>query len=278
VRRLRVGGTPTQAPAVKRTKTPTILYTTQLWADFVLSHCLCHRDQLITIYYPVVRRVAGRIWKRTPSQVEFDELVSFGSIGLIRAVDRYDPYRGVSFETVAAAHIRGVIFDELRVIDWAPRSVRRRQRELDQAFESLEARLKCTPSVAELAGELDTTEADVMQRLRETEMAFIKPLDEPPLSIGSTDEDDVEDYRMPIEAADPADLVASEVLWASARGVLDSLPARARLVLALYYFEGLSLSDASKVMGVPEYKASQIHADAVTAVRDRLVEVVGAAA
>jgi RNA polymerase sigma factor for flagellar operon FliA len=250
-----------------------------LWFHFCDVRCPCHRDELITFYYPVVRRVAGRIWKRTPGQVELDELVSYGSLGLIRAVDRYDPTRGVSFETVAAAHIRGVIFDELRVIDWAPRSVRRRQRELDRAIETVEAKLGRTPSPRELAVELGTTEADVLVRLRETEMAFVKPLDESPLSGGSEGEDDDADgYRVPVDPIEPSEVIEQDVIWATAAGVFQTLPARSRLVLALYYFEGLSLAQAAKVLGVREYKASALHSDGVIALREKLVELVGSAA
>ena len=251
--------------------------TRALWFHFCDERCPCHRNQLIEMYYPVVRRVAGKIWKRTPGQVELDELVSYGTLGLIRAVDRYDPRRGVSFETVAAAHIRGVIFDELRVVDWAPRSVRRKQRELDRAFETLEAKLGRTPSVAELADELATTMKDVSTRLRETEMAFIKPLDEPPLA-SSDDGDDEEDYRQPVDPIDPSSQIESEVLWATANGVLQTLPPKNRLVLALYYFEGLSFAQAARVLGVREYKVSSLHAESVLRLREKLVEVVGSAA
>jgi RNA polymerase sigma factor for flagellar operon FliA len=234
---------------------------TEVWLVFVRSRCLCHRDSLVTYYFPIVRRVARKIHRRVPGQVDLDDLVSYGTFGLLRAIDVYDPHRGVRFETVAAAHIRGVILDELRSLDWAPRSVRRRQRELDQAVEALEAALGREPNENEIAVFLGVAEREVAVRIRETAVSKVASLEEPVLYDGTSVE--------PVDLAASGTFARREMADA-AREALSTLPLQERAVLALHHYEGLPFPEVAQVLGVTVPKARQLHAQAALAIRNQL--------
>jgi RNA polymerase sigma factor for flagellar operon FliA len=238
----------------------------QLWNAFTRARCGCHRDQIIGVYYPIVRRVAGKIRRGVPVQVELEELVSVGTFGLIRAVDVYDPLRGVRFETVAAKHIWGTIQDEFRAADWAPRSVRRRQREYDRAIELLETALGRSPTTREVAEFMEMSASEVQVIRREVESAKIRSLDEP------TDHPEALAVEIETPTGFESDLEA-RALYDTVEQVLRGLPAQARLVLVLYYFEGLSLSQAAEVAGLPEHRVSALHADTVLGLRDQLIQL-----
>jgi RNA polymerase sigma factor for flagellar operon FliA len=234
---------------------------TTAWLTYVAERCECHRNDLVVFYFPIVRRVAGKIHRRVPGQVDLDDLISYGTLGLLKAVKLFDPYRGKPFEPVAAAHTRSVILDALRTQDWAPRSVRRRQRELDLAVESLEAALGHEPSVGEVAEFLEISEREVSLRIRETSVSKVTSLEEPVLADGSVME--VEDHSL------AGSLVPREIMDV-ARDVLFALPIQQRAVLALHHYEGLSLVDAAAVLGLTPVRARQVHAEAVLAIRDHL--------
>jgi RNA polymerase sigma factor FliA len=234
---------------------------TTMWHTYFADRCECHRNDLVTYYFPIVPRVAGKIHRRVPGQVDLDDLVSYGTLGLFKAVRVFDPYRGKPFEPVAAAHIRSVILDSLRTLDWAPRSVRRRQRELDLAIESLEAALGHEPTVAEVAQFLDISEKEVSLRVRETSVSKVTSLEEPVLRNGSAM--DVEDHSL------AGSLVPREIMDV-AREVLFSLPTQQRAVLALHHYESLPLADVAAVLGLSPVRARQVHAEAVLAIRNHL--------
>ena len=154
---------------------------TQQWLIFVHDRCLCHRDVLIEFYFPIVQRVAGKIHRRLPDQIDIDDLVSLGTLGLMKAVGLYDPYRGRPFEPVAAAHVRSVILDSIRSADWAPRSVRRHQREMDIAARALGEGLRREPTLTEIAEFLGAGPSDIAAWLQETGRSHVGSLDEPTL-------------------------------------------------------------------------------------------------
>jgi RNA polymerase sigma factor for flagellar operon FliA len=234
---------------------------TLAWHKYAADRCECHRNDLVTYYFPIVGRVAGKIHRRVPGQVELDDLVSYGTLGLFKAVRVFDPYRGKPFEPVAAAHIRSVILDSLRTLDWAPRSVRRRQREVDLAIEALEAGLGHEPSVTEVALFLKVSEKEVSLRIRETSVSKVTSLEEPVLHDGSPME--FEDHSL------AGSLVPREIMDV-AREVLFSLPIQQRAVLALHHYEGLPLADVALALGLTPVRARQVHAEAVLAIRNHL--------
>ncbi|MEX0868617.1 MAG: FliA/WhiG family RNA polymerase sigma factor [Nitriliruptoraceae bacterium] len=230
-----------------------------VWEQFLWGRDRDAREQLILRYAPIVKYVAGRVAASTPADIELADLVSFGVIGLIDAIERYDPTAGAAFETYAIVRIRGAILDELRAVDWVPRRVRERSREIETALRALEAQLHRAPTDEELADELD----EALQDAAAT-------------TIGVLDIDDVGDRPTIAEtlwdlSADAPDLlVEKRELRQRLRAALRSLPDREQTVLLLYYFEGFTLGQICAVIGVSESRVSQIHAKAVMHLRTKL--------
>lgn len=246
----------------------------EAWLVYSTERCPCHREQLIIEYYPLVRRIAGKMWRKTPPQVDLDDLISYGTLGLIRAVEHYDPERQTSFETYAVNSIRGVILDELRTLDWAPRSLRRKQRELDKATGILAAELGREPSGAELALRVERTEEEVRHTQRATEAAKPWSLDEPDDQEASSRNvvsryDHMEDRCAP----DPLRMSERAVVLAELARLIRSMRGQEQLVIVLYYYERMTLAQVGAVVGVPESRASQIHTEAMMKVRDTLTHV-----
>jgi RNA polymerase sigma factor for flagellar operon FliA len=222
------------------------------------------RDRLIVHYSPLVKFVAGRVGAGLPNSVDPGDLVSAGVFGLIDAVERFDPARGVKFETFAVPRIRGAVFDGLRSLDWVPRSVRSRAREVEGAFQELEGRLGRAPTDDELSTHLKITAPEFQKWLASIASTTVGPLDralvagaEPRALTG-----DVPDSpAMMVEEGEVRRLVKVE---------LRRLPEREKLVLSLYYDEGLTLAEIGTVLGVTESRVSQIHTKAVLHLRARL--------
>jgi RNA polymerase sigma factor for flagellar operon FliA len=222
------------------------------------------RDRIIVHYSPLVKFVAGRVGAGLPNSVDAGDLVSAGVFGLIDAVERFDPARGVKFETFAVPRIRGAVFDGLRSLDWVPRSVRSRAREVEGAFQDLEGRLGRAPTDDELATHLKLSAAEFQKWLAAIASTTVGPLDralvagaEPRALTG-----DVPDSpAMVVEEGEVKRLVRVE---------LRRLPEREKLVLSLYYDEGLTLAEIGSILGVTESRVSQIHTKAVLHLRARL--------
>ncbi len=222
------------------------------------------RDRLIVHYSPLVKFVAGRVGAGLPNSVDPGDLVSAGVFGLIDAVERFDPERGVKFETFAVPRIRGAVFDGLRSLDWVPRSVRSRAREVENAFQDLEGKLGRAPSDEELSGQLKISGTEFQKWLASIASTTVGPLDralvagaEPRALTG-----DVPDS--------PSAMVEEKEVRRLVRGELKRLPEREKLVLSLYYDEGLTLAEIGSVLGVTESRVSQIHTKAVLHLRARL--------
>jgi RNA polymerase sigma factor FliA len=236
----------------------------QWWQRWLESRDPLARDQLIVHYSPLVKFVAGRVGAGLPNSVDPGDLVSAGVFGLIDAVERFDASRGVKFETFAVPRIRGAVFDGLRSLDWVPRSVRSRAREVEAAFTELESRHGRAPTDAELSGHLKLTAPEFQKWLNSIASTTVGPLDralvagaEPrPLS------GDVPDT--------PASIVEDHEVRRLVRGEVKRLPEREKLVLSLYYDEGLTLAEIGTVLGVTESRVSQIHTKAVLHLRARL--------
>ena len=222
------------------------------------------RDRTIVLYSPLVKLVAGRGGAGLPKGVDPGDLVSAGVFGLIDAVERFDPERGVKFETFAVPRIRGAVFDGLRSLDWVPRSVRSRAREVEGAFQELEGRLGRAPTDEELSTHLKLSAAEFQKWLASIASTTVGPLDralvagaEPRALTG-----DVPDS--------PSAMVEESEVRRLVRVELRRLPEREKLVLSLYYDEGLTLAEIGSVLGVTESRVSQIHTKAVLHLRARL--------
>ena len=214
------------------------------------------RERLIVHYSSLVKFVAGRLGAGLPDSVDVGDLVGSGVFGLMDAIDRFDADRGVKFETFAIPRIRGAILDGLRSLDWVPRSVRSRSRAVQDAMARLEARLHRSPNDEELADELGLTPDELQRWLSSIAVATVGPLD-----------------HVLVTGSDPGPqaVVEDAELRRSMRSEVRNLPERERTVLALYYDEGLTLSEIGNILGVTESRVSQIHTKAVLQLRSRLV-------
>src|SRR3954447_20367560 len=245
----------------------------ELWANYVADRDPALRDRLILHYAPLVKYVAGRVGSGLPAHVEQADLVSYGTFGLIDAITRYEPTREVKFESYAMARIRGAIIDELRNTDWIPRSVRMKARQYERTVAELEAQLQRSPTDEEVAEALDMDVEDVRKFLGQLSLVNVVALDEL-----MTDEEGGSSPRLvdPWQAANALDPQAmaehGEARQLLGRAV-EQLPEREKVVVSLYYFEGLTLADIGRVLGVTESRICQLHTQAVLHLRGKLADI-----
>jgi len=229
------------------------------------------RERLILHYSPLVKYVAGRVAVGMPSSVDHADLVSYGIFGLLDAIEKFDVTKGFKFETYAITRIRGAIIDELRSVDWVPRSVRSKARRIEQAMQSLEARLHRSPSEEELAAELEIEVEELQATLLKISMTSVAALDEA-LDVGEGDRLSLVDTLQDLTTAQPEasyeDVETKELL----RLAITRLSEREQTVLGLYYFEGMTLAQVGDVLGVTESRICQIHTKAVMSLRTKLLD------
>lgn len=245
-----------------------------LWRDFKASGDHHLREQLILHYSPLVKYVAGRVSVGLSGMVEQADFVSYGIFGLIDAIERFDPSRSIKFETYAINRIRGAIIDELRALDWIPRSLRQKAREIEQASVRLEHRLGQTPNERQIAQEMGIRLAELHQIFSRLSLVNVMALDEVlTLSTGDGDRLSLMETLEDLSADDPVEVVENrETRHLLARAV-NTLPDREKTVVTLYYFEGMTLAEIGQVLGVTESRVCQIHAKAVLTLRTRLAEL-----
>ncbi|HEY8467124.1 MAG TPA: RNA polymerase sigma factor WhiG [Solirubrobacterales bacterium] len=231
------------------------------------------RERLVVAYAPLVKFIAGRMAAGLPSHVEESDLVSYGLVGLINAIERFEPERHIKFETYAVQRIKGSIIDELRSLDWVPRSVRSRAREVERAYAKLEAKLGRAPSEEEMAAELEMDVGDFRNVLLEIANSSVLALDDlwafaDPDGSGSGDISVLDTIEDPKGVDPEAEARAAEIKDRLADAI-EALPERERLVIALYYYESLTLREIGEVLGVTESRVSQLHTKAVLGLRSR---------
>jgi RNA polymerase sigma factor FliA len=241
-----------------------------LWATYKDTGDADARERLILNYSPLVKYVAGRVSSTLPQSVDTADLISYGLFGLIDAIEKYDPDRGIKFETYAIARIKGAIIDELRSLDWVPRSVRSRAREIEAAYVALETRLRRVPSDSELAEEMNLSLDELHDILSKLSYASVVSFEE---LWGGGDRDEHSDGAASIpdhDADDPVAMFETEEVKHILAGAIERLPERERVVITLYYYEGLTLKEIGKVLGVTESRVSQLHTKAVLRMRAKL--------
>jgi len=215
--------------------------------------------------------VAGKLSSGLPAHVEEADLISYGLGGLISAIERFDLTREIKFETYAITRIRGAIIDELRTLDWVPRSVRARAREIERANMKLEARLRRAPTDEEMAAELGMSLDDFQDALLQISNSTIVALDELwHISDSGGDQVSLLDTLPDRRAPDPQQLIAQSELRERIAAAIAALPEREKLVVALYYYENLTLREIGEVLGVTESRVSQLHTKAVLRLRSKL--------
>jgi RNA polymerase sigma factor for flagellar operon FliA len=243
-----------------------------LWLEFSRTKDPGIRDRLILTYAPLVKYVAGRLGSGLPAHVDEGDLVSYGLLGLINAIERFDPTRDIKFETYAISRIKGAIIDELRALDWVPRSVRSRARDIERAIAELEAKLGRAPTDEEIAGKVGITVEELEDSLTEISRSSIAALDE--LWTVSGDGGDQVSLLDTIEDTDgpnPQDALAQTELREALGEAIARLPEREKLVVTLYYYEELTLREIGEVLGVTESRVSQLHTKAILRLKARLL-------
>jgi len=241
-----------------------------LWADFRRTGDQNARDRLILNFSPLVKYVAGRLGAGLPAHVEESDLVSYGLIGLIGAIERFDPTREIKFETFAISRIRGAIIDELRALDWVPRSVRSRAREIERAIGQLEAQLHRAPTDEEIARKLDITYDELEDSLDEISRSSIVALDELWTVTNTGDQISLIDTLEDHDSIDPQRNLTDIELRQAIAEAISSLPEREKIVVTLYYYEELTLREIGDVLGVTESRVSQLHTKAILRLRGHL--------
>ncbi|MFA5885198.1 MAG: RNA polymerase sigma factor WhiG [Acidimicrobiia bacterium] len=246
------------------------------WREYKADGTVEARERLILHYSPLVKFVAGRVAAGLPQSIEQSDLVSYGIFGLIDAIDKFDPGRGFKFETYAISRIKGAIIDELRSIDWVPRSVRAKARAVERAYSKLENELKRTPDDKEVAAELGMSEAELDTVLSQVSFTGLVALDEL-LSAGSADRSGSASVGDTIadRAHDPVEAFEVDEMKHLLADAINRMPDRERLVLTLYYYEGLTLAEIGGVLGVTESRVCQIHTKAILQLRGRLADPPG---
>jgi RNA polymerase sigma factor for flagellar operon FliA len=243
----------------------------ELWVEFKATADQRLRERLILHYSPLVKYVAGRVGVGLPPNIEQADLVSYGIFGLIDAIEKFDIERAIKFETYAISRIRGAIIDELRAIDWVPRSVRYKAREVEKAYARLEASLHRAPTDSEVAADLGIKLSDLHTIFSQVSFVNVVALDEL-LNVGGERGDKLSlvDTLEDTRAEDPVSAFESQETKYLLAQAINLLPEREKIVVTLYYYEGLTLAEIGRVLGVTESRICQMHTKAVLQLRGKL--------
>ncbi len=229
------------------------------------------RERLLLAYSPLVKYVAGRVSSGLPSHVEDSDLISDGLVGLISAIERFEPSREIKFETFAMSRIKGAIIDGLRSRDWVPRSVRARARDIEKVYARLEHKLQRAPTDDEMAEALGTSADEFRESLRLISNSSVVALDELwTVSESSGDQVSLMDTIEDPASVDPTQQIDENEVKDRLTDAIARLPEREKYVVALYYYENLTLREIGEVLGVSESRVSQLHTKAVLRLRSRL--------
>ncbi len=227
------------------------------------------RDQLIMDYAPLIRFVAQRIAARLPSNIEIDDLISAGVIGLMDAIEKYDPSRDNKFKTYAEFRIRGAILDELRSQDWVPRSIRDKAKRIERTYAELEQRFGRAPADTEVAEAIGTTLEEYYEIVAKVKAVTLLSIDE---MVGPSQHDrkSLLECLENVGSKNPFVQLKSKGVRELIVENIEQLPEKQKLVLSLYYYEDLNLKEIGKVLDVTESRVSQLHTQAVMRLRQKL--------
>ncbi len=232
------------------------------------------KDQLIMEYAPLIKFIAQKIAMRLPSNIELDDLISSGVIGLMDAMDKYDPSRDNKFKTYAEFRIRGSILDELRAQDWVPRSIRDKAKYLDRTIVKLETELGRSPTDEEVAEKMGLTLDGFYSLVSEVKPVSVLSIDEQS-TYSSVDKKSLLDLLDSCKLNNPLSQLNLKSVKSIVTTSIEELPERQRLVLSLYYYEDLNLKEIGQILRVTESRVSQLHAQAITRLRAKLQSQVG---
>jgi RNA polymerase sigma factor for flagellar operon FliA len=237
-----------------------------VWQAYISNKSPALKEKLILHYAPLVKYVAGRLLVHIGQHVEFDDLVGYGIFGLIDAIDKYDNAKGVKFETYASFRIRGAIIDHIRRMDWVPRTLRQKNKQMEQVYTRLEETLGRQPTDEELAEKLGMSLDETQDLMRKSSVLSLVSLDDYmeqnyESSFASLVANRVDSPEEQTERQERKEMLAEAI---------SKLSEKEKLVITLYYFEDLTLKEISSIMKVSESRVSQIHTKAITRLQGKL--------
>ena len=230
------------------------------------------RDEIILKYAPMVKYVAGRVSMKLPQSVDVDDLIQVGILGLIDAISKFDPQRGIKFQTYAEFRIRGAILDELRSMDWVPRSVRQVASKIQEIYLRLEGELGHPAEDQQVATKMGISIQEFYQHLDSVRGISILSFEDLRPSLEDEEWDVLEILADPL-VLDPVETIGLQELRLALSSAIDGLPEKERLVVTLYYFEELTMNEIGEVMGLTESRISQLHSKAALRMRGRIRRV-----
>ena len=233
-----------------------------------------NREAVIKEYAPMVKYVANRIAMRLPPHIEVDDLTSVGVLGLIDAIDKYDANRGAKFKTYAEFRVRGAILDELRSMDWVPRSVRQKASAMDSVVQKLQNKLGRPPEDDEIAESMGVTLDELFATLNETKSMPILSLEDLGIAKETGEQQSLLDCLAGKGDSDPQTQLRLNELKEIIAKAIDTLPEKERLMISLYYYEELTMKEIGEVLGITESRVSQIHSKAVFRLRIKLKSII----
>jgi RNA polymerase sigma factor for flagellar operon FliA len=245
----------------------------ELWVDYRKTRDPNIRENFIRQYAPLVKYVAGKVAVGMPANVEFDDLVGYGAFGLMDAIDKFDPEKNVKFKTYAVTRIRGAIFDELRSIDWVPRSVRQKTKEVEEIIGALEAQLGRTASDQEIADALGMNETEYLKTIMKISGTSILSLNDVWFSGDENDKVSIGDSIESPSSLNPDVIVEREEIRRIIEHAITELPDKEKKILVLYYYEELTLKEIGQVLEVTESRVSQLHTKAILRLRAKLTNI-----
>jgi RNA polymerase sigma factor for flagellar operon FliA len=233
-----------------------------------------NREEVIIRYSPMIKYVANRIAMRLPPHIEVDDLISVGVLGLMDAISKYDSSRGAKFKTYAEFRVRGAILDELRAMDWVPRSIRQKASSVDKVVQSLQVKLSRSPEDQEVAKEMGISLEQFHNTLNETKSIPVFSLDDLGIAKDSGEQQSLLDCLAGKSDADPQTQIRLIELKEIIAKAIDSLPEKERLMVSLYYYEELTMKEIGAVLEITESRVSQIHSKAVYRLRTKLKAII----
>jgi RNA polymerase sigma factor for flagellar operon FliA len=245
----------------------------ELWVSYKKKKDPLIRESFIKQYAPLVKYVAGKVAATMPHSVDFDDLVGFGVFGLIDAIDKFDPDKNVKFKTYAVTRIRGAIFDELRSIDWVPRSVRQKSKEIEEAINETEAKLGRPATDSEIAGSMGLTDSEFAKTMLKVSGTSILSLSDVWYTADDSDKVSIGDSIESPSSLNPDAIIEREEIKRVIVQSIQELPDKEKKVLVLYYYEDLTLKEIGKVLEVTESRISQLHTKAILRLRAKLTNV-----
>jgi RNA polymerase sigma factor for flagellar operon FliA len=245
----------------------------ELWKQYREKKDPKIRDAFIRQYAPLVKYVAGKVAVGMPHNVEFDDLVSCGTFGLLDAIEKFDPEKVVQFKTYAVTRIRGAIFDELRATDWVPRSVRQKTREVEEAIGTLEAQYGRPAKDTEIAGYLKLDEAEYQKMMRQITATSILSLNDVWFSGDENDKVSIGETIESPKSLEPEMMVERDEIRRVVIDIINQLPDKEKKIIVLYHYEDLTLKEIGQVLDITESRVSQLHSKAMLRIRSKLTNV-----